>query len=130
MRLLAPFLLIFALVGCRDPLVDPIEEPGTEPPPSYEVANLYVKGPTDVKVGDETGFRAESVAEAASYDWRVEVGSTGLLLGTVTADASGHLRQFKATAVEAGTVVLLVTASDADGRPLATGKKTVRIGRF
>lgn len=139
MRLLLPLLLAFALVGCRDALVDPTEEvpptdpptadapPTDVPPPTADAPRPYFKGPTELTLGDEAGFRVQSVEGAVRYDWHAEDHSTGRLTGDLRPDAQGYLRQFDAVAAAPGLVALFVTVSDADGRTLATASKDVVI---
>ena len=127
MRLCLPLLLVFALVGCRDTLVDPIEDVPPAAPPTADAPRPYLKGPTELTLGDEAGFRVQAVDGAVRYDWHVEDHSTGRLTGDLRPDTQGYLRQFDAVAAEPGVVALFVTASDADGTTLATASKEVVI---
>lgn len=119
--------LLFTVTGCRDTLVDPIDDPATDPP-IPEATSPYFKGPTDLEVGASGSFRVEYVEGAADYDWAVEEElSTGRLQGSFSTDAAGLERFFSAVAVEAGSVTLFVSVKDADGRALAGVTKTVHI---
>ncbi len=127
MRFLLPLLLFaFVFAGCRDALVDPIDDPLTNDPPS-QAAGPYFKGPSEVDLGAAATFRVEYVPGAASYSWAVEDLSTGRLQGTLGADALGLTRFFNATAVASGTVTLFVSVQDAEGRALASATKTIYI---
>ena len=127
MRLLLPLLLVaFAFAGCRDALVDPIDDPLTNDPPP-QATSPYFKGPTEVDLGAPATFRVEYVPGAASYSWAVEDHSTGRLQGTLSADPLGLDRQFNATAVAPGVVTLFVSIKDAEGHVLAGVSKRVGI---
>lgn len=129
MRFLLPILLLALVLpasGCRDTLVDPIDDPVTETP-APESTSPYFKGPTEMVAGNAGNFRVEYVEGASDYDWTVEDYSTGRLQGSFSTDASGLERFFSAVAAEAGSVTLFVSIKDEDGRALAGVTKTVLI---
>ena len=129
MRLLLSLLLLALVLpfsGCRDALVDPIDDPLTNDPPP-QATSPYFKGPTEVDLGAPATFRVEYVPGATSYSWTVEDHSTGRLQGTLSADPLGLDRQFNASAVAPGVVTLFVSIKDAEGHALAGVSKRVGI---
>lgn len=119
--------LLLPLGGCRDTLVDPLDDPAG-PATNSEETSPYFKGPLEMELGQSGSFRVEAVEGAERYTWAFEEDySTGRLTGTFSTDAAGLERQFDAVAVEAGTVVLFVSITDEEGRAIAGVTKTVYV---
>ena len=124
-------VLLLALVGCRESLVD-VSEPGAPvgepaPPASSGLAKAYFKGPEQVHVGTSASFRIEPLHEAARYAWHIPDSDRGLIEGTLSRDYSGLQRSLNITAVREGTLDMTVTVYDAQDQAIARASKHVEI---
>lgn len=118
MRCLAVSALavVFALTGCRDYVVNPVQPPA----PAEVVGNAYIKGPSELRVGAETQYKAERF-ENARYDWRLQ--------GPVTLESEDvGTRYLDSRATLAGVAQLEVLVFDADsGELIARGTRDVEV---
>ena len=125
MARLLPFLLVavVAIAGCREPLVAPDgSDPATPPigPPVPAASDMYVKGPSEVAVGETATYRAELIDDATGYQWGF--GGEG---GARSLDAVTQ-REFTLTALSPGYIVVNFRAFE-DGEQLGYAEKFVII---
>ena len=117
--------VVFGLLGCRDSLVN--EPPGVQPPPADSSArnSIYLKGPTELQVGETRNYRAEPLADVVEYRWTL-AGGRGEVTG---ATSDPLLRVYDITGVHTGVVQLYVKALGENDEVLGVGSKTVTVTR-
>ncbi|NNF57497.1 MAG: hypothetical protein HKN04_04580 [Rhodothermaceae bacterium] len=123
-RLLLITLLIaggLALTGCRDALVDPVTPVVPPAPPTGDLQSMYVKGPSDIGVGDVARYKGELLHNASFYEWG--------LAGSASASSTdpANLREFGLTAQSPGALLVYFNAYNANGQRIGYGERTILI---
>ena len=104
------------LTGCREYVVD--QAPPVQPL-GDETRSAYIKGPSELALGQAVQFKAERF-ENARYDWR--------LRGPVTLESlDDGTRYHRGRAAERGASVVEVLVFGADGEFIARGEQPVRV---
>lgn len=119
-------VLLLGLLGCRDSLVDePMTPRAGEPaaPDTTLQLEIYLKGPSELRVGETRNYRAQPLEGVENYRWSLTGGSGGVS-GT---PVHPTLQLYDITGVLEGPVVLTVQAFANDSVLLGTGTKTVMI---
>jgi hypothetical protein len=123
MTRLLPLLLVtaIALTGCRESLTgpDPITPSPPSSPPPTATSDMYVKGPSEVAIGETATYRAELLEEASGYRW--SFGGEG---NATSGDGAGQ-REFTLTAITPGYIVVNFRAFGEDGQQIGYAEKLV-----
>lgn len=124
------FVTVLALTGCRETITGP-EGPGPFPidPTGASATEIYLKGPSTLRVNQIAGYRAEPVLhpDLDHYEWSYYGPGE---VNAMPNDPDGRDRVIQAKAVEEGSVLLIVKAFDAEGNRLATGTRELTITTF
>lgn len=125
--LLASALLLLPVTACRDAIVDPL--PADVPPAveEGEPASFYLKGPDTLRYGQTAEFRIAPSPESVRAGWTFR--ETAALSGEtqLLEIDSPTTRITDMTARAYGSVLLVGTHYDADGRVLGEGRKRVHV---
>lgn len=110
---------MLALTGCRESIVGPDPALPPDPVTPVNVSSMYLKGPTEMEVGETRNFRGEPLRDAVHYNWAVS-GSAD-----VTNPSSSSDRHFDLRAETPGLFLVSIVAFDADGDLIAAGERAV-----
>lgn len=114
--LLSLAVLLLALTGCREYVVDP--EPLVLAPPP-RVPAVLLKGPETTRVGDPYVYKVDGQNEVR-YEWSVQ-GPAGL-----SGDGDGT-RFFTGTALATGSASVRVYLRDYSGEIVGYGERAVEV---